>query len=182
MTYARRSLLRRRRSTTRCGVLPTSWPPRIRWRSCSTTSTASTVRRRSRRWRGWRRSRSSFHGWSRRERIRACRSRHCVRNGELVDVRAPELVLERRRGRGVPPRPPGPRPPMGDVAALVARTEGWPAGLYLAALSARNTPDPREFVRLFGASSRHVVDFFVEEVLADASPPSWRPSWCAARS
>ena len=60
-----------------------------------------------------------------------------------------------------------------DVEALLHRTEGWPAGLYLAALSMRREPaDRHDFVTRFGASlSRHVSDFLEAEVLAAADPP-----------
>ncbi|MGD8793817.1 MAG: hypothetical protein PVF47_14795, partial [Anaerolineae bacterium] len=54
------------------------------------------------------------------------------------------------------------------VAALEARTEGWVAGLQLAALSMRSRPEAQiaEFVRLFRGSHRHVIDYLAEEVLA----------------
>jgi LuxR family maltose regulon positive regulatory protein len=54
------------------------------------------------------------------------------------------------------------------VAALEARTEGWIAGLQLAALSVRGRPAERiaEFVEHFGGSYRHVIDYLAEEVLA----------------
>ena len=52
-----------------------------------------------------------------------------------------------------------------DVCSLVERTEGWPAGLYLAALSLEGADDRHEFVQRFGASNRHVVDLLVDEVL-----------------
>jgi LuxR family maltose regulon positive regulatory protein len=53
----------------------------------------------------------------------------------------------------------------GDVEELVARTEGWPAGLYLAALSLRAAEDRHAFVNRFGGANRHVVAFLVDEVL-----------------
>ena len=52
------------------------------------------------------------------------------------------------------------------VSQLVERTEGWPAALYLAALSLRNRPNPEDFVERFTGSSRHVADFLSEDVLA----------------
>ena len=45
-----------------------------------------------------------------------------------------------------------------DVAALYERTEGWPAGLYLAALWLRDLADPSEGVRAFAGSHRAVAD------------------------
>ena len=53
-----------------------------------------------------------------------------------------------------------------DVELLVARTEGWPAGVYLAALSLSGTPDKTALVRAFDGTSAHVVDFLSSEVLA----------------
>src|SRR5262249_21260025 len=57
-----------------------------------------------------------------------------------------------------------------DVDDLVERTEGWPAGLYLAALSLRSADDRHAFVGRFGGTSRHVVDFLVDEVLEGHDP------------
>jgi LuxR family maltose regulon positive regulatory protein len=52
-----------------------------------------------------------------------------------------------------------------DVDDLVERTEGWAAGLYLAALSLRVVEDRHAFVSRYGGRSRHVVDFLVADVL-----------------
>jgi LuxR family maltose regulon positive regulatory protein len=48
---------------------------------------------------------------------------------------------------------------------LVERTEGWPAGLYLAALSLRGVQDRGELVRQFGGSNRFIINFLLDEVL-----------------
>ena len=53
-----------------------------------------------------------------------------------------------------------------DLADLVERAEGWPAGLYLAALSLRGHPAPSAFVRQFTGDNRFIVDFMAEEVLS----------------
>jgi LuxR family maltose regulon positive regulatory protein len=58
----------------------------------------------------------------------------------------------------------------GDVDQLLERTEGWPAGLYLAALSLRGADDRHGLVSTFGATSRHVFDFLVDEVLEAQDP------------
>ena len=52
-----------------------------------------------------------------------------------------------------------------DVAALETRTEGWIAGLQLAALSMRGREDVPGFVRAFAGDNRYVVDYLVEEIL-----------------
>ena len=53
----------------------------------------------------------------------------------------------------------------GDVAALEARTEGWVAGLQLAALSMQGREDVAGFIRTFAGDDRYIVDYLVEEVL-----------------
>lgn len=52
-----------------------------------------------------------------------------------------------------------------EVAALEARTEGWIAGLHLAALSLQGRADKTGFVADFSGSHRFVLDYLVEEVL-----------------
>jgi LuxR family maltose regulon positive regulatory protein len=51
------------------------------------------------------------------------------------------------------------------LAALTARTEGWAAGLQLAALSLRGQSDAVRFVTEFNGSNRYVLDYLTEEVL-----------------
>ena len=53
-----------------------------------------------------------------------------------------------------------------DVAALDARTEGWIAGLQLAALSMQGRDDVHSFVETFAGDNRYVIDYLVDEVLA----------------
>ena len=53
-----------------------------------------------------------------------------------------------------------------DAHELQARTEGWVAGLQLAALSLHGRADPAAFVRSFTGGHRHVVDYLTHEVLA----------------
>ena len=55
--------------------------------------------------------------------------------------------------------------PDASVAALAARTEGWAAGLQLAALSLRGQDDAAAFVAAFTGSHRYVLDYLAEEVL-----------------
>ncbi len=58
-----------------------------------------------------------------------------------------------------------------DIAALERRTEGWIAGLHLAALalqsitSTQNPQDINEFIQSFTGSHRYVLDYLIEEVL-----------------
>ena len=58
--------------------------------------------------------------------------------------------------------------PDASVAALAARTEGWAAGLQLAALSLRGHDDAAAFVAAFTGSNQYVLDYLAEEVLREA--------------
>jgi LuxR family transcriptional regulator, maltose regulon positive regulatory protein len=51
------------------------------------------------------------------------------------------------------------------IATLEERTEGWIAGLQLAALSMRDRKDVSGFIRSFSGSHRDVLDYLAEEVL-----------------
>ena len=53
----------------------------------------------------------------------------------------------------------------GDLQVLYGRTEGWPAGLYLAALTLAQHDHPGEFVESFAGDNRHVADYLSAEVL-----------------
>jgi LuxR family maltose regulon positive regulatory protein len=52
-----------------------------------------------------------------------------------------------------------------EVTALESRTEGWIAGLQLAALSMKGNQDVTGFIRAFAGDHRYIVDYLVEEVL-----------------
>jgi len=52
-----------------------------------------------------------------------------------------------------------------DIAALETRTEGWIAGLQLAALSMQGRSDTASFIQAFTGSHRFVLDYLMEEVL-----------------
>ena len=60
-----------------------------------------------------------------------------------------------------------------DIELLCQRTEGWAAGLYLAALSLEGRSDAASFIRAFAGDNRHIVDYFMAEVL-DGQPPAIR--------
>ena len=57
-----------------------------------------------------------------------------------------------------------------SVELLVDRTEGWPGGLYLAALWLRDLQDPNGGVLEFAGSERHVADYLTDEVLTALAP------------
>ena len=58
-----------------------------------------------------------------------------------------------------------------DIAALEARTEGWIAGLQLAALSMQSHQDVGGFIQSFTGDHRYIVDYLVEEVLKRQPEP-----------
>ncbi len=53
-----------------------------------------------------------------------------------------------------------------DVQAIETRTEGWIAGLQLAALSLQGRSDRAALIRAFSGSHRHILDYLGDEVLA----------------
>jgi LuxR family maltose regulon positive regulatory protein len=53
-----------------------------------------------------------------------------------------------------------------DVLSLETRTEGWIAGLHLAALSMQDTDDAAGFISAFTGDDRYIVDYLVDEVLS----------------
>jgi LuxR family transcriptional regulator, maltose regulon positive regulatory protein len=53
-----------------------------------------------------------------------------------------------------------------DLSVLLERTEGWPAGIYLASLSLQNKEDKHAFIESFRGSNRYIVGLLGEEVLA----------------
>lgn len=61
-----------------------------------------------------------------------------------------------------------------QVDAVVDRTEGWPAALYLAGLALTDQPDTSEAVASFAGDDRIVVDYLRDELLASTSPSRLR--------
>lgn len=52
-----------------------------------------------------------------------------------------------------------------EIAILEHRTEGWAAGLQLAAISLKGCDDTQGFIQAFAGDNRYIVDYLVEEVL-----------------
>jgi len=59
-----------------------------------------------------------------------------------------------------------------DIAALESRTEGWVAGLQMAALSLRgqNDPEAHDFVSAFTGDDRYITDYLLDQVLHRQAP------------
>jgi LuxR family maltose regulon positive regulatory protein len=90
--------------------------------------------------------------------------------GELGELRAGDLRFSEREaltflseGLGLELQPE-------DVERLQTRTEGWPAALYLAALSLRGRPDPTAVIDEFAGDDRYLVDYLTSELLARQRP------------
>jgi LuxR family transcriptional regulator, maltose regulon positive regulatory protein len=93
--------------------------------------------------------------------------------GQLAEVRAADLRFTLEEAAALFREAAGPGLPADAVAALVARSEGWVAGLQLAALSLRGRADVAGFVEAFSGSHRYVLDYLAEEVL-DRQPEQVR--------
>ena len=85
--------------------------------------------------------------------------------GQLAELRAAELRFTAGEAAALLREAAGADLPDAAVAALADRTEGWAAGLQLAALSLRGQADVAGFVAAFTGSNRYVLDFLAEEVL-----------------
>ena len=89
--------------------------------------------------------------------------------GALTEIRAQELAFTVDEARELIERE-GIELSGESVELLVERTEGWPAGVYLAALWLRGLEDPDQGVRAFVGSARHVADYLTDEVLTTLAP------------
>jgi len=84
--------------------------------------------------------------------------------GELAEIRAADLRFTERETRellgasGITLSEAG-------AALLHQRTEGWAAGLRLAAIALANHPDPERFVAEFSGSNRTVAEYLLAEML-----------------
>jgi LuxR family maltose regulon positive regulatory protein len=93
-------------------------------------------------------------------------------SGELTEIRAADLRFSPAEARALLNTA---DVPLSDSAmtVLYERTEGWAAGLRLAALSLAGHPDPERFAAEFGGSERTVAEYLLAEVL-DRQPEEAR--------
>jgi LuxR family transcriptional regulator, maltose regulon positive regulatory protein len=85
--------------------------------------------------------------------------------GQMVELGAAELAFTREEAAAFLKGVMGLDPSAEDVSKLEGRTEGWIAGLQLAALSMRDRQDVSGFIEVFSGSHRDVLDFLAGEVL-----------------
>ena len=89
--------------------------------------------------------------------------------GELAEIRAADLRFTERETRMMLDAS-GIALPEAGTALLHQRTEGWAAGLRLAAISLAGHPDPERFVAEFSGSDRAVAEYLIAEML-ERQPP-----------
>ena len=92
--------------------------------------------------------------------------------GELTEIREPDLRFTAGEARELFDAA-GVQLPEPAVAVLHERTEGWAAGLRLAALSLAGHPDPARFAEEFSGTERTVAEYLLAEVL-DRQPAAVR--------
>jgi LuxR family transcriptional regulator, maltose regulon positive regulatory protein len=89
--------------------------------------------------------------------------------GQLAEIRAADLAFTTAEAAGLLGRH-GCALPAHSLELLMRRTEGWPAGLRLAAISLDGHPDPAQSVNELAAGDSPLASYLVREVL-DAQPP-----------
>ena len=89
--------------------------------------------------------------------------------GELAEIRAADLRFSERETRELLDAS-GILLSEAGVALLHQRTEGWAAGLRLAAIALAGHPDPERFVAEFSGSDRTVAEYLLAEML-ERQPP-----------
>ncbi len=87
--------------------------------------------------------------------------------GQAMEIRAHELSFTEPEATQFLNESMGLELDARSVAALEERTEGWIAGLQMAALSMHNRKDVYEFIEGFSGTNRYILDYLLEEVLAN---------------
>ena len=91
--------------------------------------------------------------------------------GQLTELRAADLRFTAAEAADFLKQVMGLSLSVTDIARLSERTEGWIAGLQLAALSMQSHEDVPGFIRTFAGDHRYIVDYLVEEVLQRQPEP-----------
>ena len=89
--------------------------------------------------------------------------------GQLIELRAAELRFSPTEAAEFLNQVMGLDLSVDDIAALEIRTEGWIAGLQLAAISMQGQEDATRLIKSFTGSHRFVLDYLIEEVLEQQS-------------
>ncbi len=86
--------------------------------------------------------------------------------GRMVEVRAGSLRFTPEEASSFLNDSMGLALPDDEVLTLAGRTEGWAAGLQMAALSLQGRSDKAAFIAEFAGTNRFILDFLIEEVLS----------------
>lgn len=89
--------------------------------------------------------------------------------GQLTELRAADLRFTPTEAAGFLNQVMGLNLSEADIAALETRTEGWVAGLQLAAISLQGHHNVSDFIKSFTGSHHFVLDYLIEEVLGRQS-------------
>ncbi|KAA0940916.1 LuxR family transcriptional regulator [Streptomyces apricus] len=92
--------------------------------------------------------------------------------GDLTELRTGDLAFDDRETAALLAQH-GVEVPRASVNVLRERTDGWAAGLRLAAMSMEGRPHPERLVAQFAGEDEAIVSYLVEEVL-DGQPPAVR--------
>lgn len=87
--------------------------------------------------------------------------------GQMVEIRATDLRFTEAEAAQFLNEAMGLHLDPGSIAILEERTEGWIAGLQMAALSMRDRADIQGFIEVFSGTNRYILDYLLEEVLAN---------------
>ena len=90
-------------------------------------------------------------------------------NRDVVELRHGDLVMTPSEGTALLGQA-GLELGADEVKTILRRAEGWPAALYLAALSLRESNDPAAGAMRFGGDHRVIADYLRDEVLSELSP------------
>jgi ATP/maltotriose-dependent transcriptional regulator MalT len=90
---------------------------------------------------------------------------HWRSRGQLVEIRAADLRFRPEEAADFLKRTMKLDLSVQDITALEERTEGWIAGLQMAALSLQGQEDVQGFINAFTGSNRYIFDYLMEEVL-----------------
>jgi len=91
--------------------------------------------------------------------------------GQLTELRAEDLRFNREETAEFLNRLMGLDLSVPDIQVLTDHTEGWIAGLHMAAVSLQGRRDASGFIQSFTGSNRYILDYLVEEVLSRQPKP-----------
>jgi len=86
--------------------------------------------------------------------------------GQLLEIRLADLRFSNEEAAGYLQDGMNLILPISAVDLLNTKTEGWAAGLQMAAISMQNNLDPVQFIETFSGSNRYILDYLTDEILA----------------